>query len=416
MKLLLRVILLISFTSISNAQWFFQQTPNQSYYLYGVNFTNSQVGWAVGRTGVGGSGVILKTVNGGTNWIRLTVSSPPLWGVSFSDEKNGTVVGEQATILRTTDGGDTWVKQTPPVEGSNFISISNTDQNTGNIVSGKFFFRTTDGGNSWSSKTLDTSAGLYRVFFLDKNHGIIAGDSIYITHDGGLTWDKKHTWYFYRSGLCMTDSATAFITGLHGELYKTTDGGNTWIDKTIAWCQNSCSIGGISFGDKKHGYYVAKYCAIYKTTDGGDSWFQQQATKPSGVTWSPHLYAVSYADSLNCTAVGESGAIVHTSTGGLTDVKKNKNISTSLSFQLGQNFPNPFNPVTNIHYSIACESKVSITLYNTIGQKVKELVNEIRQAGSYELKFDGSEFPSGIYFYQLNAGGFCDTKKLLILK
>lgn len=83
---------------------------------------------------------------------------------------------------------------------------------------------------------------------------------------------------------------------------------------------------------------------------------------------------------------------------------------------LFQNFPNPFNPTTSIKYSVSKEAKVTLTLFNTIGQKVKELVNEVKPAGYYEVLLDASQFSSGIYYYRLAAGSTIITKKLIIQK
>jgi photosystem II stability/assembly factor-like uncharacterized protein len=85
-------------------------------------------------------------------------------------------------------------------------------------------------------------------------------------------------------------------------------------------------------------------------------------------------------------------------------------------YSLEQNFPNPFNPVTTINFSIPKEGLVTLKIYNTIGEEIETLVNEIKQAGNYNLNFDASSFPSGIYFYRLQAGDFWETKKMIVMK
>jgi photosystem II stability/assembly factor-like uncharacterized protein len=83
---------------------------------------------------------------------------------------------------------------------------------------------------------------------------------------------------------------------------------------------------------------------------------------------------------------------------------------------LFQNFPNPFNPGTNVKFAVPADGKTTLTLYNVMGQKVKTLVNEFRNAGFYELKVDLGELSSGVYFYTLNSGGLSVTKKMIIQK
>jgi len=91
-------------------------------------------------------------------------------------------------------------------------------------------------------------------------------------------------------------------------------------------------------------------------------------------------------------------------------------------FSLLQNFPNPFNPSTTFKYSIAHTSNVSIIVYNTLGQIVKELSKGTQSVGDYYIHFSGIELPSGVYFYTINAVSengkdiFRDTKKMLLMK
>ncbi|MCX6152070.1 MAG: T9SS type A sorting domain-containing protein [Ignavibacteriales bacterium] len=97
-------------------------------------------------------------------------------------------------------------------------------------------------------------------------------------------------------------------------------------------------------------------------------------------------------------------------------------INTPASFTISQNFPNPFNPKTIIEYSIPFESNIQFEVYNSIGQVVKQLVNESKPAGFYDVSFDGSGLPSGLYFYSISAKAldgtkeYKDVKKMILLK
>jgi plastocyanin len=85
-------------------------------------------------------------------------------------------------------------------------------------------------------------------------------------------------------------------------------------------------------------------------------------------------------------------------------------------FQLSQNYPNPFNPSTTIKYNLTEPAKVSLKVYNLLGKEVAGLVNENKNAGSYEVEFDASTLPSGIYLYELKTSSFIQTKKMILLK
>jgi hypothetical protein len=86
------------------------------------------------------------------------------------------------------------------------------------------------------------------------------------------------------------------------------------------------------------------------------------------------------------------------------------------SFKLLQNYPNPFNPHTHIGFRIADFGSVKLVIYDILGREIYSLVNKELQPGTYAVDFDGSELPSGVYFYRLLAGDFSDTKKMMIVK
>ncbi len=85
-------------------------------------------------------------------------------------------------------------------------------------------------------------------------------------------------------------------------------------------------------------------------------------------------------------------------------------------FLLEQNYPNPFNPSTTIRYSLPLRSQVTLTVFNTLGQRVAALVQGEQEAGNHEVRFDGAGLASGVYFYQLRAGEFVQTRKLVLQK
>ena len=85
-------------------------------------------------------------------------------------------------------------------------------------------------------------------------------------------------------------------------------------------------------------------------------------------------------------------------------------------FSLLQNYPNPFNPSTTISYQIPAVSFVNLTVRDLLGRTVATLVDEMRLAGVYTVKWDGSSLPSGVYFYTLKAGGYVMTKRMMLMK
>jgi hypothetical protein len=86
------------------------------------------------------------------------------------------------------------------------------------------------------------------------------------------------------------------------------------------------------------------------------------------------------------------------------------------NFILYQNYPNPFNPTTTIKYSVPKQSYVTIKIFDALGREVTTLLNEEKSVGNYSIEFNASSFPSGIYFYRMQAENFMETKKLILLK
>ena len=99
----------------------------------------------------------------------------------------------------------------------------------------------------------------------------------------------------------------------------------------------------------------------------------------------------------------------------INDIKKISN-NTPSSFSLSQNYPNPFNPSTTIIFNIKKSSDVKLIVYDIQGKEIAELVNEKLNAGSYEVEWNASDYPSGVYFYKMFANDFNEIKKMVLLK
>lgn len=91
-------------------------------------------------------------------------------------------------------------------------------------------------------------------------------------------------------------------------------------------------------------------------------------------------------------------------------------IDLPLEYSLNQNYPNPFNPSTKIKYSVPEQNLVSIVVYGVTGEEIATLVNEVKEAGNYEIEFNALQLSSGVYFYRMTSGDFTSVKKLSVLK
>ena len=99
----------------------------------------------------------------------------------------------------------------------------------------------------------------------------------------------------------------------------------------------------------------------------------------------------------------------------LTGIKNEQSIIPAV-WKLEQNYPNPFNPSTTIKYQVPAAGYVSLKIYDILGREILTLVNENKQAGYYEARFDAVRFPSGVYIYELRSKYYSSDKKMMLLK
>ncbi|TAK63404.1 MAG: T9SS type A sorting domain-containing protein, partial [Bacteroidetes bacterium] len=233
------------------------------------------------------------------------------------------------------------------------------------------------------------------------------------TTDGGLTWNAQNAGsssYFY--GISQIDSLLAFAVTSGGEIYQTTDAGASWALQTIP----STRFWGVDFSDPNNGTAVGDNGAIFHTVDGGVNWH------PHASNISRRLYGVSFANNEVGTVVGVHGTIVRIEDASTVTGINILSGNIPSEFSLGQNYPNPFNPTTVIRYSSSVKSAVTLKVYNMLGQEVAALVNEELQPGIYNVQWDASGLPSGVYFYRISAVGqdgilsYTDVKRMLLIK
>jgi hypothetical protein len=264
-------------------------------------------------------------------------------------------------------------------------------------------------------QTSGTTSPLYAVAFTDESTGIIVGPGglILSTTDGGTTWLQQISgtmnWLY---GVSFSNLNYGTVVGNGGTILRTTNGGTTWEPQISGTINDLWSV---SFTDTEFGTIVGgdRYSGpgiILRTTDGGATWEQ----KTSGTINT--LHSVSFTDANTGTVVGKGGTILRTTNGGISFVDEKEIDEAPTEFLLEQNYPNPFNPSTKIKYSIPQTSNVVIKVFDILGNEIETILSEEKTAGTYEITWYADGLPSGIYFYQLKAGDFLQTKKMLLLK
>jgi photosystem II stability/assembly factor-like uncharacterized protein len=308
-------------------------------------------------------------------------------------------------IFRSTDKGNTWESG-----GINTIISSILCDDSGYVyvsVLGNLY-RTTDDGNSWTIINFPASALLFitndQIFYAG------GGSGLYRSFDRGFNWVK-----IFNADITLTyiDHLGYIYAGNDGGggLYRSTDDGISWdsIDngfvskriKAINGKKNSGLYCAVGYGDQS-GHY-----AYYASYNNGESWTEiNSGISSAGVSLEFDSEGFLYA--------GTTNRGVYRSIETTVIVEKLNNLPQK--YILHQNYPNPFNPVTSIKYVVGSFQFVSIKVYDVLGNEIATLVNEEKLAGEYEVEFNATNLPSGIYFYQLKAGDYTETRKMVLLK
>jgi photosystem II stability/assembly factor-like uncharacterized protein len=389
-------------------------TPAAVYFTY-VQYVSKNL--IVGMGGTGSAGSVYLSVDSGSSWTKRV--TPALYGVScvaFLDSLNGWIGDNGSQIFRTTDFGMTWVKQKErdslnplPFPKPNILAVHFFDKHFGCAV-GEFGFiaATNNGGEQWKASTSPFQDTLCGVFVASPRKAWIIGISgtILVSSDSCKSWTAQasHVTTPLRS-ITFTDTSHGYILGDGGVMLKTTNGGATWEQVTAPYAR----LNGIKFIDRDKGWVVGEGGTIFKTLNGGLDW--QPQTSGVGAT----LTGIDFIDSSTGIVVG-NGVVLTTRSGGEQTSVLNRKSGLPSTFKLEQNYPNPFNPTTTIEFTISKLSIVNLKIFDLLGREVATLVSEQRPAGNYSVKWDAGSLSSGIYFYQLRAGSFVATKKLLLLK
>jgi photosystem II stability/assembly factor-like uncharacterized protein len=295
--------------------------------------------------------------------------------VFFRTRDIGWCAGYHGIVLKTVNSGTSWSEQTSG-STSDLYSLYFCKPDTGFAVGyNGTILRTNTGGTSWFPQVSGTTSTLQTVFFVDTLNGWCGGDNgvLLRTSNGGISWEKQSSVVYNTvRGIRFINLSTGYAACDYGQILKTTNGGTTW-DLVPSGTANQ--LFSVWFTDSKTGWFVGSYGTILKTTSGGSA-----VSVPVAARRIPE------------------------------------------EMRLEQNYPNPFNPTTTIRFSLATESAVDVEVYTSIGQKVRDLVHEVKAAGTYDVPFSGAALSSGVYFYTLRAaasdgsGSFTNVKKLQLIK
>ena len=427
-KILLFFICLLFVQSVYSQM--FEQNSGVTVELNCVSVFDLNNAWVCGA-----SGTVLRTSNGGVNWLNVTGSGIPV-NVTLNHIFAVTpslvlAAGYNATntwVWRTTNSGANWQQVFSQANGFiNALSIKNDSTGflIGDPVGGRWsIWKTSNNGAVWDSTGLrlpqaGSEAGYSNcmVYAQTRLWFGTSNTQIYYSSNNGANWSVQNT------------SPEADVTAMWFDPNGNTTGyfGGNNIFKSTNYGVNWTGIGSLGSGLIKgmtgfpmwsgNVMYVRNASSSIYYGFGTGQWFIYY-NAPAGTYnhigvernsgWPIVGYAVRSNGGITKFNVFVEGV---TQTGGEVPEK----------FSLSQNYPNPFNPVTNFEFRIANFGLVKLTVYDALGKQVAVLVNQQLQPGTYEADWNASAFPSGIYYYKLKVETsrrevFTETKKMVLIK
>ncbi len=356
-----------------------------------------------------------RSTDGGNSWVLSALPNKYIFSMGYSSQGYFFVstTSQQGGMLRSTDEGINWEKINSGFNANlaNVIETKSPAFVFAGTQSG--FYMSSNNGDNWSLTGL-TNRNVNEIIVLSNGNLLAGADGLYRSTNNGMNWVKLDSSAFPQSALIsIAKSPTGFILASSEHLYRSNDNGNSWIlvndlsFSTLVINSNGNAVGG---RNNQNG--------IFLSTSGGYNW----STLNSGI---PDNFYTGLLD------IDSSGYIYYSTWGSSVYRTDNNILKTVYSegnipelFSLNQNYPNPFNPTTKIRFEIPLSKGVSasggrgvsLVIYDMLGREVAILVNEELNPGTYEVGWDASNFPSGVYFYRLNTGAFSETKRMVLLK
>ena len=284
-------------------------------------------------------------------------------------------------------------------------------------------YRSTNAGISWAQANTGLQAFPTVQCFVLNGTSLFLGTSdsgIYRSTNNGSSWIRASNGLSYQNVYALAVIDTILFASVPGSfsfnVYRSTNNGSNW-DQVFTIGQPPINQFAVS---ARNIFGVAFGAGIYLSTDLGVTWLPVNNGIPFGLTMisiavrGSDLYAGSSYSAITDGLVyfrplSEMITGIHEVTG------------TPAEFSLEQNFPNPFNPATVIHYSLIESGLTSLKIYTSLGKEIVTLVNQKQNVGAYEITFDGANFPSGVYYYKMTAEGnrgiqYTSVKKMILMK
>lgn len=359
------------------------------------------------------NGGMWKSTSFGSDWYQIN------YGLNESKVLSLAIGGEDVLfvgtdgdgVYRSHSDGSYWEKVLNVSAKITAIGGSHSGLVCAGATAGRVF-KTTDNGENWTTILDTVIIDSINDICVTSNETIYVGCNdrqLFISSDAGNNWVKTTVGVGPANNInsiIVGKSGSIFIGVDHGGVFRSADDGKSW-KPTSNGMPPGANVILLNVNSLGNLFAVLHDNAVYKSTDQGENW---------------NLFDEGLNNySINTIASSSNGKTLLGTSGGLfisedfiSQVEKPNNIDHS--FILLQNYPNPFNPATNINFSISNSRNVTLKIFNATGQEIMTLIDKKLLAGSYSVKFDGSNLSSGVYFYKLSTENLTETRKMILMR
>lgn len=381
---------------------------------------------------------VWKTMDRGNTWTSISQSlsaTAKLRSLAIAPSNTSVLyAADQTNMWKTTDGGATnWNAITLPVNSNSitYIAIKNTDANTvwityGGYTTGEKVYQSTDGGSSWTN--ISTGLPNLPVMCVVQNKNATDRNVLFVGTDVGVyAKDGLNVWVSYNTGLpnVVVTELEIFYNGGTDKLRAGTFGRGLWetnIDAALpvelasfsaSNKYNSVLLNWITASEvNNYGFDIERKILAdekenwkkvgFVSGNGNSNSTKSYTFEDKNVDYEKYLYRLKQID-LN-------GQFKYSNE---VEIFAGSNVT---KYSLGANYPNPFNPVTKINYSLPTSGHVVLKVYDILGREVAELVNEVKSKGNYSVEFNAEKLASGAYVYTLSVNDYFESKKMILTK
>lgn len=364
---------------------------------------------------LGSASALYKTTNNANNWVTLTSgNSQTIFSIAIDVTGNIFAANFSNGLLKSTNGGVNFVTMSlSNFGGSNLNAVACGSNGMVYVgTNGAGFFRSTDFGNSFfptglsGVQVITIAVDVYNpaIVYAGVTSTTSGPNGFYRSIDYGLSFSSNLNPNKNIYGILQRSQTELYSvsTTTGGPFDRSTDGGLSWTTVSTGYIARGICDGVIA----SQQIFISGNSGISSTMNNGLSFIGEGLSSSATpiLRKSTRIYA-------GLSGSSNGGVWIRDYPVGIQNTGE-----LAKEFSLSQNYPNPFNPSTKIKFQIPNAEFAQLKVFDLLGRVIESLVNENLAKGSFEVQWDASAYPSGIYFYSLSAGVYTETRKMILLK